>query len=559
MPDHNCIKLNKLCNGKHITIGPNNKILINMGTSSFLEYEGFCTTYPSSTEIQYTLLKGKFESSFMTYDERIIATCSDLGLISINKERDYNINNGGFYKFSMNSLIEVTDMHSPTLSGLKDAKSSIAASNDLYYITDTGSHSIIGFCCTTGSRWIASGGNGEGYEDGDKSVAKFSNPTRLGVFANGDLLVLDYGNNALRLITGDGMTSTFWSRTKKRKTRSSVGLNDVRDISIDIDTGAVAVANTGSGEILLIRDGKMEVVYKSTSSEMSPISVAIDQFGRIFAIPMERDYCLIVVETNLSAGVTSNATKICTNSMDIYTSLTFGLLYDGKSNIRFGDRYVLENESEKRRKMELRISNFETEFNNIKKRARTSLDDSIKMLDVIQDNWFDAKPQTPNFGMAHEIRCPITKLSISQPFLAKNGQTYEKTAIETWFDRNKTFPNSEQLLTDEKDFKIFQNRCLQDILISFSNCEDAIRCPITKMVMRDPVMAMDGYTYDRSAIEPWLLNNKTFPMTNQVAGDQSDFDLIPNCAVATIILERRETATKAMISELEAGGCIPAL
>lgn len=558
MPDDHCIKLNKLCDGKYITIGPNNKIFINMGISSFLEYEGFCTTDPSKTEIKYTLLKGKFESSFMTCDERIITMCSDLGLISINKERDYNNRNGRFYKFSMNKLIERTDVDSPTLSGLKDAKGAVSSSNDLYFITDAGSQCIIGFSCTTGSRWILSGGNGKGYEDGDKTVAKFLNPTRLDVFENGDLLVLDHGNDALRLVTPDGTTSTFWPRTSKRKTRSTAALNDARDISID-KTGAVAVANTGSGEILLIRDGKMEVVYKSTSPEMSPISVAIDQSGRIFALPAKKDYCLIVVETNLSAGVTSNTMKICTNSMDVFTSLTFGLLFDGRSRIGFGNRHVLENESEKKRKLELRISNFETEFENIKKRARTSLDNSIKMLDAIQDDWVDAKVQTSHLGMAQGIRCPITTLFISQPFLAKNGQTYEKGAIENWFDKNKTFPNSEELLTDEKDFKIFQNRCLQDILTSSSNHEDAIRCPITKMVMRDPVMAMDGYTYDRTSIEPWLMNNKSFPMTNQVAKDPSDFDLIPNRAVASIIRQRRETATKAMISELKLGGCIPAL
>ncbi|XP_073986233.1 WD repeat, SAM and U-box domain-containing protein 1-like isoform X2 [Rhodnius prolixus] len=40
-------------------------------------------------------------------------------------------------------------------------------------------------------------------------------------------------------------------------------------------------------------------------------------------------------------------------------------------------------------------------------------------------------------------------------------------------------------------------------------------CPITHQLMRDPVIATDGYSYERSAIEAWFLNgHSTSPMTN---------------------------------------------
>jgi len=35
-------------------------------------------------------------------------------------------------------------------------------------------------------------------------------------------------------------------------------------------------------------------------------------------------------------------------------------------------------------------------------------------------------------------------------------------------------------------------------------------------VMRDPVLATDGYSYERSAIEQWLRTHNTSPMSNQV-------------------------------------------
>ena len=41
-------------------------------------------------------------------------------------------------------------------------------------------------------------------------------------------------------------------------------------------------------------------------------------------------------------------------------------------------------------------------------------------------------------------------------------------------------------------------------------------CPITHETMRDPVTASDGYSYEREAIERWLRDHDTSPMTNAV-------------------------------------------
>ncbi|KAK9828804.1 hypothetical protein WJX72_002158 [[Myrmecia] bisecta] len=45
---------------------------------------------------------------------------------------------------------------------------------------------------------------------------------------------------------------------------------------------------------------------------------------------------------------------------------------------------------------------------------------------------------------------------------------------------------------------------------------DEMECPITHEVMTDPVIAADGYTYERSAIEEWFETHDTLPMTNEV-------------------------------------------
>merc|ERR1711964_124030 len=57
-------------------------------------------------------------------------------------------------------------------------------------------------------------------------------------------------------------------------------------------------------------------------------------------------------------------------------------------------------------------------------------------------------------------------------------------------------------------------------------------CPITQEVMRDPVMASDGQTYEREAIEDWFKEgHMTSPNTNETLPDQK---LIPNYSLKNL-------------------------
>ncbi|XP_069009819.1 WD repeat, SAM and U-box domain-containing protein 1-like [Embiotoca jacksoni] len=50
---------------------------------------------------------------------------------------------------------------------------------------------------------------------------------------------------------------------------------------------------------------------------------------------------------------------------------------------------------------------------------------------------------------------------------------------------------------------------------SGSEAPDEFLCPITRELMKDPVIAADGYSYERESIENWIRGkNKTSPMTN---------------------------------------------
>ena len=71
-------------------------------------------------------------------------------------------------------------------------------------------------------------------------------------------------------------------------------------------------------------------------------------------------------------------------------------------------------------------------------------------------------------------------------------------------------------------------------------------CPITTEVMRFPVMAADGHTYERDAITDWLTSNNTSPMTLDVLENKK---LIPNHAM--------RAHAQRFLDECEAAGVDP--
>jgi len=70
---------------------------------------------------------------------------------------------------------------------------------------------------------------------------------------------------------------------------------------------------------------------------------------------------------------------------------------------------------------------------------------------------------------------------------------------------------------------------------------DPTRCPITLEVMKDPVVDPQGHSYERAAIEEWLKERGTSPMTRKpMSADQ----LIPNRALKDSIEARAHQAER---------------
>ena len=70
-------------------------------------------------------------------------------------------------------------------------------------------------------------------------------------------------------------------------------------------------------------------------------------------------------------------------------------------------------------------------------------------------------------------------------------------------------------------------------LESTAHLPKSIYCPITRMPMQDPVIAADGYSYERAELLRWTSKNKTSPVTG---GALDDF-IMPNHNLRSTIEE----------------------
>jgi hypothetical protein len=74
---------------------------------------------------------------------------------------------------------------------------------------------------------------------------------------------------------------------------------------------------------------------------------------------------------------------------------------------------------------------------------------------------------------------------------------------------------------------------------------DDFLCPITMEIMNDPVVALDGHTYERDAITEWYTKHDNSPMTGLPVDSKS---LVANHTLRSAIISWRE-ATKDLDTE----------
>ncbi|XP_021742687.1 U-box domain-containing protein 9-like [Chenopodium quinoa] len=100
-----------------------------------------------------------------------------------------------------------------------------------------------------------------------------------------------------------------------------------------------------------------------------------------------------------------------------------------------------------------------------------------------------------------------------------------------------TIDKAIQALTALKELKLKKSKKKRALSSQFDqlNVPDEFRCPISREIMKDPVVLSTGQTYDRPFIQKWLKEgNRTCPQTQQVL---SHIELTPNHLVRELILQ----------------------
>ena len=67
------------------------------------------------------------------------------------------------------------------------------------------------------------------------------------------------------------------------------------------------------------------------------------------------------------------------------------------------------------------------------------------------------------------------------------------------------FDDDDDIVEIDIDLKQVKKLCVEEP-------PEDLCCPITFVLMNDPVLCSDGFTYEREAIEEWMINNPTSPM-----------------------------------------------
>jgi hypothetical protein len=137
---------------------------------------------------------------------------------------------------------------------------------------------------------------------------------------------------------------------------------------------------------------------------------------------------------------------------------------------------------------------------------------------------------------SYYVKCPISKKTMKDPVVAEDGYSYDRSNIEKWFKKNSTTPNTDSPINKT----LIPNIALRNLIEHFNEksifCDespsDYIICPISIVIMKDPVITEDGHTYDRSNIEKWFENSDISPVTNLIINKT----LISNITLKNLIL-----------------------
>lgn len=212
------------------------------------------------------------------------------------------------------------------------------------YVSDFGNNAIRKIT-PDGVVTTLAGGNGAGYADGSGSAVKFHNPTGLAVDAQGNVYVADKGNNVIRKITPAGITTTFTGITTPGYVNATSTLsrfNNPTGVVLD-GAGNLYVADLGNSAIRKVAaDGSVTSVVGNPTATPEllnqPQSIAIDKNGHLFIT--DQSGRIMEISGNILYSIAGNTNSADYNNGDgagADFNSPQGLATDAQGNIYVAD------------------------------------------------------------------------------------------------------------------------------------------------------------------------------------------------------------------------------
>lgn len=133
----------------------------------------------------------------------------------------------------------------------------------------------------------------------------------------------------------------------------------------------------------------------------------------------------------------------------------------------------------------------------------------------------------------------LSNLNINTSKLLVNDNIIINSSDLTKNEEKKSLPKenininiNEHIINEQDEEKIKLRQDLKHLKETFGSVPEELICPISGEIFVDPVMTCDGHTYERLAIEAWLIKHKTSPITNM---NLENKNLIPNFVIKQLV------------------------
>lgn len=289
--------------------------------------------------------------------------------------------------------------------------------------------------------------------------------------------------------------------------------------SVSSDNGTVTFIFASGGQDDLIKIWNFQAVLGSAAVSVELRLTLKGHSGPVTCCSYSHDGSLLASGSidktvRLWDAIHGNSLHVIEGHVRYVTSCSFsydGLYLASGSNDRTAVIWKITNEDELFKNIERNQSQCDTE--EVKPVNKWSVEEVCKWLEEIGlEQYKSSFEQNAIDGTEIEV--------ITDSMLQQIG-------IEAMGHRNKIL-RARKILQQGGSVKLVKDANLLDVGVP-----DEFLCPITREVMKDPVIAEDGYTYERSAIAGWMEKGKTTsPMTN---GTLNTKQLTPNRSLKMLI------------------------